>query len=191
MGVEAFEESRILVNMKIDIRSLDSESLHQVDTFERNSIVRSHLMLNVTDNKISYSIVPVEPYKKILTVDQDDYAKFIDDPQKAIFFAYVEGMPAGQIKIIPWWNKFACIEELIVDVEFRERGVGRALMNYAIDWAREQKYPGITLETQTNNVPACSLYEKCGFVLSGFDFNAYKNDPDCRDEIALYWYLIF
>jgi len=177
--------------MKIDIRSLDSESLHQVDTFERNSIVRSHLMLNVTDNKISYSIVPVEPYKKILTVDQDDYAKFIDAPQKAIFFAHVEGVPAGQIKIIPWWNKFACIEELTVDIEFRERGVGRALMNHAIDWAREQKYPGITLETQTNNVPACSLYEKCGFVLSGFDFNAYKNDPDCRDEIALYWYLIF
>jgi len=191
MGVEAFEESRILVNMKIDIHPLDLESLHQVDTFERSSVVRSHLMLSVKDNKINYSIVPVEPYKKILTVDRDDYAKFIDDPQKAIFFAYVEGIPVGQIKIIPWWNKFACIEELTVDVEFRERGVGRALMNHAIDWVRKQKYPGVMLETQTNNVPACRLYEKCGFVLSGFDLNAYKNDPDCRDEIALYWYLIF
>jgi streptothricin acetyltransferase len=66
-----------------------------------------------------------------------------------------------------------------------------ALMKRAIEWAKEQNYPGLTLETQTNNVPACKLYEKFGFVLSGFDLNAYKNDPDCRDEIALYWYLIF
>jgi streptothricin acetyltransferase len=177
--------------MNITIRPLDSTSLPQVDKFERDSIVRSHLMLNVKDNELSYSIVPVEPYKKILTVEPEDYSTFIDNPKKTIFFADVEGIPAGQIKIIPWWNKFAYIEELTVDTEFRGKGVGQALMHHAIEWAREANYPGVTLETQTNNVPACKLYEKCGFVLSGFDLNAYKNDPDCRDEIALYWYLIF
>jgi ribosomal protein S18 acetylase RimI-like enzyme len=191
MGAEAFEEPGILVGMEITIRPLDSTSLHQVDTFERNSIVRSHLMLDVKDNEICYSIAPVEPYKKILTVDPADYSTFIDNPKKVIFFADVEGIPAGQVKIIPWWNKFACIEELTVDAEFRGKGIGQALMRRAIEWAREQNYPGVMLETQTNNVPACKLYEKCGFVLSGFDLNAYKNDPDCRDEIALYWYLIF
>lgn len=177
--------------MNITIRPLDSSSLHQVDTFERNSIVRSHLLLDVKDNKISYSIEPVEPYRKILKVDPADYSTFIGDPKKAIFFADVEAIPAGQIKVIPWWNKFACIDELTVDTEFRGRGVGKALLERAIEWSRKQNYPGLMLETQTNNVPACKLYEKFGFVLSGFDLNAYKNDPDCRDEIALYWYLIF
>jgi len=177
--------------MKITIRPLDSTSLHQVDTFERNSIVRSHLELNVKENQITYSIVPVEPYEKILNVDPEDYSTFIDNPKKTIFLADVGGIPAGQVKIVPWWNKFACIEELTVDTEFRGRGVGRALLNRAIEWAREQNYPGVTLETQTNNVPAVKLYEKCGFVLGGFDLNAYRNDPDSRDEIALYWYLIF
>ena len=177
--------------MKIDIRQLDSTSLHQVDTFKRNSIVRSHLMLNVEDNKITYTIVPVEPYAKTLNIDAMDYSTFIGDPQKAIFFADVDGIPVGQLKIIPWWNKFAYIEELSVDTESRGKGVGQALISRAIEWAREHNYPGVTLETQTNNVPACKLYEKCGFALSGFDLNAYKNDPDCRDEIALYWYLIF
>jgi streptothricin acetyltransferase len=178
--------------MEITIRPLETNSLHLVDTFERDTIVRSHLMLDVKDNQISYSIVPVEPYKKILTVDPAEYSTFIDNPKKVIFFADVEGIPAGQIKVIPWWNKFACIDELTVDTEFRGRGVGKALLERAIEWAREQDYPGLTLETQTNNVPACKLYEQCGFVLSGFDLNAYKNDPDCRDEIALYCiYLIF
>ena len=176
--------------MDIQIRQMDSQALDQVDSFNRNSMVNSHLMLHIQDNKISYSIVPVEPYEKILDVDPEDYTTFIDNPQKVIFFADVDGEPAGQIKLIPWWNKFAYVEELIVDTEFRGQGVGSALMNRAIAWAREHGFPGLTLETQDNNVPACKFYEKCGFVLSGFDLYAYK----CLDnpsEIALYWYLIF
>ena len=169
---------------------MDSNSLRQIDRFERNSTVNSHLVLHVDNNKITYSIVPVEPYEKILSVDAEDYATFIDNPQKVIFFADVDGKPAGQIKLIPWWNKFAYVEELVVDTEFRGKGVGRALMTRAIEWAKYQNFPGITLETQDNNVPACTFYEKCGFVLSGFDLYAYKN-LDNASEIALYWYLIF
>ena len=176
--------------MDIQIRQMDGQSIHQVEQFNRNSIVNSHLMLHIQDNKISYSIVPVEPYKKILTVDPEDYTTFIDNPQKVIFFADVDGKPVGQIKLVPWWNKFAYVEELIVDTEFRGKGVGHALMTRAIEWAKEQDFPGLTLETQDNNIPACKFYEKCGFVLTGFDLYAYKNF-DNASEIALYWYLIF
>jgi len=177
--------------MNIQIRQMDSQSIYQVDQFNRNSMVDSHLMLHVQDNKISYSIVPVKPYEKILSVDPEDYTTFINNPQKVIFFADVDGKPAGQIKLVPWWNKFAYVEELIVDTEFRGKGVGRALMMRAIEWEKEKSFPGLTLETQDNNVPACMLYEKCGFVLSGFDHYAYWNFPESKNEIALYWYLIF
>ena len=170
---------------------MDAQSLQQVDQFRRNSIVHSHLILHVQENRISYSIVPVEPYEKILNVDPEDYTTFIDNPQKVIFFADVDGKPVGQIKMVPWWNKFAYVEELSVDTEFRGKGLGRALLARAIDWAKRQGFPGVTLETQDNNVPACMLYEKSGFVLTGFDLYAYRNFPESRDEIALYWYLIF
>src|ERR1700752_516598 len=176
--------------MNINIRQMDSDSLHHVDQFKRNSIVNEHLILHIQDNKISYSIVPVEPYEKILTVDPEDYTTFIDNPQKVIFFADVDGKPAGQIKLVPWWNKFAYVEEITVDTDFRSKGVGRALMTRAIAWARGHNFPGLTLETQDNNVPACRFYEKCGFVLGGFDLYAFKNF-DNASEIALYWYLIF
>ena len=176
--------------MDIQIRQMDSNSLRQIDRFERNSTVNSHLVLHVDNNKITYSIVPVEPYEKILSVDAEDYTTFIDNPQKIIFFADVDGKPAGQIKLVPWWNKFAYVEELVVDTEFRGKGVGRALMNRAIEWAKHQNFPGITLETQDNNVPACTFYEKCGFVLGGFDLYAFRNLHNAS-EIALYWYLIF
>ncbi len=177
--------------MELQIRQMDSQSLHQVDQFNRNSMVNSELVLHVQDNKISYSIMPVEPYEKILLVDAEDYTTFIDNPEKVIFFAEVDGKSAGQIKMVPWWNTFAYLEELTVDTAFRGKGVGRALLTRAIEWAKQQHFPGVTLETQDNNVPACILYEKCGFVLSGFDLYAYRNFPESRDEIALYWYLIF
>ena len=177
--------------MNSSIRQMDAQSLHQVDQFRRNSIVHSHLILHVQENRISYSIVPVEPYEKILNVDPENYTTFIDNPQKVIFFADVDGKPVGQIKMVPWWNKFAYVEELSVDTEFRGKGLGRALLARAIDWAKRQGFPGVTLETQDNNVPACMLYEKSGFVLTGFDLYAYRNFPESRDEIALYWYLIF
>ena len=170
---------------------MNVQSIHQVDGFNRNSMVHSHLMLDIHDNKISYSIIPVEPYEKILTVEPEDYTTFIDNPEKVIFFADVDGKPVGQIKVVRWWNKFAYVEELIIDTGFRGKGIGQALMTRAIAWAKEQGFPGITLETQTNNVRACLFYERCGFVLSGFDLNAYRNFPESRDEIALYWYLIF
>jgi ribosomal protein S18 acetylase RimI-like enzyme len=177
--------------MEITLRQMDARSLHQVDQFQRNSFVKSHLMLHVQNNEISYTIIPVEPYEKILNVEPEDYTTFIDNPQKAIFFADVDEKPSGQIKMVPWWNKFTYIEELIVDTPFRGRGVGRALLSRGIEWARQQNFPGVTLETQDNNVPACMLYEKCGFVLSGFDLYAYRNFPEARNEIALFWYLIF
>jgi len=178
--------------MNIQIRQMDSQSIHQVDQFNRNSMVNSHIVLQVENNKLTYSIVTVEPYEKILSIEAEDYTTFIDNPQKVIFFADVDrsAKPAGQIKLVPWWNKFAYVEELVVDTEFRGKGVGRALMTRAIEWAKHQNFPGITLETQDNNVPACTFYEKCGFVLRGFDLYAYKN-LDNASEIALYWYLIF
>jgi ribosomal protein S18 acetylase RimI-like enzyme len=177
--------------MKITIRELDSDSLTQVDRFERNSIVTAKLVLHVEDSKISYAILTVEPYEKILTIDAEDYTTFLQNPKKVIFFADVDGKPAGQIKMVPRWNKFAYVEELAVDTEFRGKGVGYALMTRAIAWAKAQGFPGIMLETQDNNVPACKLYERCGFVLGGFDLYVYKNFPENFGEIALYWYLMF
>ena len=191
MGAEAVKEPGPMVAMEIQIRQMDSQSLYQVDQFNRTSMVNSKLVLRFEDGRLTYSIVPVQPYVKELSIDAEDYTTFIANPQKVIFFADMDGKPAGQIKVVPWWNKFSYLEELTVDTEFRGAGVGRALLTHAIEWAKRQQFPGITLETQDNNVPACMLYEKCGFVLSGFDLYAYRNFPEARDEIALYWYLIF
>jgi ribosomal protein S18 acetylase RimI-like enzyme len=83
------------------------------------------------------------------------------------------------------------VEDIVVDRQFRRRGVGERLMARAVMWAKEKGLAGIMLETQDNNVAACQLYEKWGFVLGGFDPYLYRGLERNKDESALYWYLVF
>ena len=81
------------------------------------------------------------------------------------------------------------MEGIGVDRKFRRMGIGRALVAHGLQWARDNNLPGMMLETQDNNVGACRFYESCGFVLKGLDTGLYGASEECRDEIALFWYL--
>ena len=152
-------------------------------------MVTSRLMLAMENEKLTYSIVPVEPYERDVHIEDTDYG--FDDSGPSIFFAEADGRLAGRIKMLKWWNRFAYVEDLVVNPEYRGMKIGRALLERGIQWAREHDFPGVMLETQDDNVPACTLYQSCGFVLCGFDRNVYKAiNPNTR-ETALYWYLMF
>ena len=89
------------------------------------------------------------------------------------------------------WNHYAYIEDITVDKKYRTLGVGKRLVDQAKKWAKKDNMPGIMLETQNNNVAACKFYEKCGFVIGGFDFLVYKGLDKTNDEVAMYWYFHF
>jgi streptothricin acetyltransferase len=175
--------------MEITIRQIDSQESPQTKSFSRKSMVNSRLVLDIENEKLVYTIVPVEPYEREVHAEDVDYG--FDEAGPTIFFAEVDGQLAGRIKMLRWWNRFAYVEDIVVNPEYRGLGVGRKLLERGIQWARENSLPGVMLETQDDNVPACALYQSRGFVLSGFDRNVYKAmNPDTK-ETALYWYLIF
>lgn len=177
--------------MEITIREIDEQSLENVNQFDNAFTVDSHLVLSIENGKISYRIVPVEPYEKRYAIESADFSKYVHDLDKTVFFAEVDGELAGQIRLIKWWNKYAFIDYIVVEPRFRGQGVGRALIKQAIEWAKAGKFPGLMLETQNNNVHACQFYESCGFTLGGFDQYLYKGSDPASEEIALYWYLLF
>ena len=144
-------------------------------------------MLKMT---IRYTIAEIPSTKKRYGKDNVDYTAYIDDPDKVVFLAYVEGQIAGQIILRKSWNRYAYIEDTAVDVKFRRRGIGKELISEAKRWAQERNLAGIMLETQNNNVTACKFYESCGFQLRGFDTDLYKGINRDTDEVALYWYLV-
>lgn len=180
--------------MEITIRKMNPQESPQTNSFSRKSTVNSRLVLGIENEELFYTIVPVEPYEREVHAEDVDYG--FDDAGPTIFFAEVGAIRespllAGRIKMMRWWNRFAYVEDLVVNPEYRGMGIGRQLLERGIQWSRENGYPGVMLETQDDNVPACRLYQSAGFVLSGFDRNVYKAiNPDTK-ETALYWYLIF
>lgn len=65
-----------------------------------------------------------------------DYASYIDNPEKTVFFAYIDEQLTGQIILRKNWNGFAYVEDIAVDSRFRRQGIGRRLMNRAGVWAK-------------------------------------------------------
>ena len=176
--------------MDIIIREKDPQESAHTKSFSRKSMVKSRLLLAIENEKLTYSIVTVEsPYEHEVQLEETDYGFFGQPP--TVFFAEVNGKLAGRIRVLTWWNQFGYIEDLVVNPEYRGLDLGRKLLERGIQWARETDHPGVMLETQDDNVPACTLYASCGFVLSGFDRNVYKAINPSTKETALYWYLIF
>jgi ribosomal protein S18 acetylase RimI-like enzyme len=177
--------------MEIVIRQADHETIRHLKTGGSSFEVRSKLHLTAENGTISYTVVDVPPYTKQYDAEEVDVESYVNDLEKAVFFAWLDDKLIGQIRLRRYWNGYAYIDDLAVEPEYRGEGIGRALMARAVEWAREKGFPGLMLETQDNNVPACRLYTRCGFQLRGFDTHLYKALDPSTDEIALYWYLTF
>jgi len=177
--------------MTITIRAMDMDTIQQIKKEGSSFEVSSKLILHAENGEISYTIVDVHPYIKQYGAVEFDSDTYIANPDRIAFVAFVNNELAGQIRVLKYWNGYALIDDIAVEPQFRRQGVGRALIERAIAWAKERKFPGLMLETQNNNVAACKLYAGCGFELHGFDTHLYKGLDHNTDEIALYWYLMF
>ncbi|MCK7481799.1 MAG: GNAT family N-acetyltransferase [Candidatus Moduliflexus flocculans] len=175
--------------MEITVRKIDPQESPQTKSFTRKSLVKSRLALDIENERLVYTVVPVEPpYEREVRIEDTDYG--FDEEGPTVFFAEVDGHLAGRIKMLKWWNQFAYVDDLVVNPEYRGMGIGRTLLECGIQWAHEKDLPGVMLETQDDNVPACTLYQSCGFVLGGFDRNVYRAINPHAKESALYWHLI-
>jgi RimJ/RimL family protein N-acetyltransferase len=66
---------------------------------------------------------------------------------------------------------------LMVAASHRRRGIGAALLVAAESWARSARVSKLELHVFPYNVPAISLYERCGYVREGFRRSHYRR-PD-------------
>lgn len=172
-------------------RQLDISNRADLNRCDNSFTAEAELCLHAEDGRISYTVRPVPPYVKRYGPEVYDAAAYISQSDHVAWLAYVGGQLAGQILVHENWNRFAIIWDIAVDPPYRRHGVGRRLIEQAIRWARERGLPGVMLETQHINVPACRLYESCGFVLGGFDGYLYRSVMPGTREIALFWYLLF
>jgi GNAT superfamily N-acetyltransferase len=85
-----------------------------------------------------------------------------------IFLAEADGAPCGFAQLYPLLSSVDMarawlLNDLYVDEPARRRGVGRALLDHARDFAHADGAVWITLETGAGNKTAQSLYESAGW----------------------------
>jgi RimJ/RimL family protein N-acetyltransferase len=74
---------------------------------------------------------------------------------------------------------------LMVAAEHRRRGVGQALLESAVDWARATGVLKLELHVFPHNKPAIALYERFGFVREGYRRRQYRRGRDYVDAILM------
>ncbi|EJV84199.1 streptothricin N-acetyltransferase SatA [Bacillus cereus] len=183
--------------MNLLIRELEVNDLDNLPEIDDSFVVNARLILSLSkvNKRIEYIVEDAPSYDKSYLQNQYDdeiaYNEYINKPNQVIYIALLHNQIIGVMVLKKNWNCYAYIEDIKVDKEFRALGVGRRLIEQAKQWAKESNMPGKMLETQNNNVTACQFYEKCGFVIGGFDFLVYKGLHAESDEVAIYWYFHF
>jgi RimJ/RimL family protein N-acetyltransferase len=109
-------------------------------------------------------------------------------PHAALFVAEVDGELVGRLSLArdphPASAHVADLG-LMVAAGWRRRGVGRALLEQAVAWAREAGIRKLELHVFPHNEPAIALYERFGFVREGYRKAHYRRADGFADAILM------
>ena len=85
-------------------------------------------------------------------------------------------------KIESDYSDIFVIHTFIIHPEYMKLGIGKALMDFAVEYSLQSNIKSIRLDVYENNIPAINLYEKCGFQyintvdlgLGNYGLNSFK-----------------
>ena len=114
---------------------------------------------------------------------QDDVQRVTDEilslPRYDLLVAEEDGIVVGTMVLLivpnlshgalPW----AIVENVVVDGDHRRRGIGRLLMDYATDRAREAGCYKVQLLSNKKRLEAHRFYQALGFETSAYGFRLY------------------
>lgn len=76
------------------------------------------------------------------------------------------------------------ITNVAVDEAYRNRGVGKKMLDRLLEYGTEMGITAFTLEVRQGNAAAVHLYEKLGFVSEGIRKNFYEKP---REDALIMW----
>jgi len=92
------------------------------------------------------------------------------------------GRAAGFLEVHKNYAPAGYVSNIALHPDFRRRGLGEAMMRWALAWFREQGLRSAALQVNTDNAPAIALYHKLGFVVSesGCDYRRPIGEDEPR-----------
>ncbi len=123
--------------------------------------------------------------------NRPDWAEWIQRTytnREVLLMATIDGNYSGHLSLQPEeWAAARHVARLgiIVKKEFRNIGVGKALMLAAEDAGRDQRYEKIVLSTFSSNAIARTLYESLGYRVVGYRQKHFLMPKGYIDEILM------
>jgi ribosomal protein S18 acetylase RimI-like enzyme len=109
-------------------------------------------------------------------------------------FIAEEDYSIGVYVLLPTRPETVELVNVAVAEKLHGKGIGRQLVNHAIQNARSQGFKTIEIGTGNSGMAQLALYQKCGFRITGIDRDffvrhyteeIFENGIQCRDMIRL------
>ncbi|MGI5340806.1 GNAT family N-acetyltransferase [Streptomyces sp. CA-181903] len=182
-----------------EIRIARPEDTQAIEDLDGSFTTGTIFEVTVSEHGFTLREVPVDPpLTKVFPDDEPDGENDRDgegdedgedgDASGSRTFVAVGpgGEPAGFVAVsYSPWNRRLTIEDIEIGPGHRGRGVGRALMGHAVEFARECGAGHIWLEVTNVNAPAIHAYRRMGFAFCGLDTTLYDGTAS-HGEQALY-----
>ncbi|TFH09022.1 MAG: GNAT family N-acetyltransferase [Candidatus Thorarchaeota archaeon] len=84
------------------------------------------------------------------------------------------------------WNRTLWVWEFHIDLDYRQKGLGRQLMNQLEKIGKENGCRVMVCETQNTNVSAIRFYRSVGFEIGAVDLSYYTNSDITKFEVAVF-----
>ncbi|WP_097943435.1 GNAT family N-acetyltransferase [Streptomyces sp. ms115] len=175
-----------------EIRTATPEDAGLVEALDGSFTTATIFHVETAENGFTLREIPVDPpLTKVFPADEDENVSADEGDQELqgdpTFLALApDGSLAGFVSVAyARWNRRLTIEDIEVVPDHRGRGVGRALMSRAEEFARERGAGHIWLEVTNINAPAIHAYRRMGFALCGLDTSLYEFTASAG-EYALY-----
>jgi len=198
-----------LVNMdsaKIEYKQIDSTLLSLYDKVPQRVYVSSYYKLEKVNRGlggITFVETAIDPYIKDFRADSLSFLmarlhERFDTSNWAFFLAFDDDFPVGAaavaartegVNMLEGRSDLAVLWDIRVDDNYKQQSIGQKLFDTAASWCKQQGMTQLKVECQNINIPACKFYHKQGMVLRSINENAYYDEPDCRHEVQLLWYL--
>jgi ribosomal protein S18 acetylase RimI-like enzyme len=132
-----------------------------------NDLDRVFELLNTLyENKLKY-----EKFKEIYKLklnDENSYYIVATEENKII------GILTSELQVkLHRSKKQSFIEDLIVDKDYRNKGIGKALLQNAVDYAKNNNCEVIELTSYIKNENAHRFYENNNFIKHSYKFKQY------------------
>jgi RimJ/RimL family protein N-acetyltransferase len=135
--------------------------------------------------------IPLAPDEFTFTPEEERarIEEFASNPRARWIVAEDIGALAGELTIKPISPRRALAHVaylgMTVRKSFRRRGVGRALLAEALDWAQRTEFTRVELNVYARNTAAIALYEQAGFELEGRRRRFVKEGDVYLDDLVM------